>query len=122
MEIKLCLILCAFRWFKRYREGCEEHEDEPSSRLLSTAENLEEVAKLCKLVARDHQMPLKLMVNQLHIKTEIIHLILHEDLQKRKIYTKFVPHNHTYKQEEERIITAQASSWQGGHQPPTFST
>jgi hypothetical protein len=38
------------------------------------------------------------MVNQLHIKKEITHQILYDDEQKRKIYTKLVPHSLTYKQ------------------------
>jgi hypothetical protein len=56
------------------------------------------VAKFCELLARDHQMTIKLMMNQLHFKKEIIHQILYDDEQKRKIYTKFVPHSLTYKQ------------------------
>jgi len=31
------------------------------------------------------------MLNQLHIKMEINHQILHEDLEKRKICAKYVP-------------------------------
>jgi len=42
-------------------------------------------------------MILTFIVNQLHFKTQIIHQILHKDLEKRKIFTKFVPHCLTYK-------------------------
>ena len=41
------------------------------------------------------------MVNQLHIKMEIIHQVLHGDLEKRKIYTKLhTPRSLTCKQQE----------------------
>jgi hypothetical protein len=48
-------------WFKRFREGCEELEDDPSSVWASTALNLETVAKGHKPVSTDHQTTLTLM-------------------------------------------------------------
>jgi hypothetical protein len=45
---------------KRFTEGCEEPEDDPSSGWLSTALNLETTVKVHKSVSTDHQTTLKL--------------------------------------------------------------
>jgi len=42
-----------------------------------------------ELVAKDHQMTLILIVDQLHINQETFHQILLEGLKKRKICTHF---------------------------------
>jgi len=60
----------------------------------STAENLETVAKLHKLVANDHQPILKMM-NKLQINQKLITQILHEEWGKKN-RVKFVPHSLLY--------------------------
>ena len=67
----------------------------------STAQNSETFVKVHKLGARDYWMPLKLMQDQLHIKEETIHYILHKDFGKRRIYLKFVLESHRRAQGEE---------------------
>jgi hypothetical protein len=62
--------------FKRFKEGCEEPEDDPNSGWLSTALNLETIAKVHKPVSTDHQANLKLM----HIKQGLMHQIFIEIL------------------------------------------
>jgi len=52
-------------------------------------------------------MPLKLMQDQLHIKEETIHYILHKDFGKRMIYLQFVPHSLTEEHKENRITTSE---------------
>jgi hypothetical protein len=51
---------------------------------VHTAQNLEAVTQVQKLVAIDHQMSLKLIEDKLHINWEMIYHILHRDLDKRK--------------------------------------
>ena len=54
--------------------------------------------QIFELVDRGHQITLNLMVNQLHIKMEIIHLL--GDLEKKKICTKLhIPRSHACKQQ-----------------------
>jgi len=59
-----------FKWFKRLRVGCQDHVDDINSELLSTVQKWETTGKFWKLVARDHQMTLKLMEDQLNINRE----------------------------------------------------
>jgi len=59
-------------------------------------------------------MILKLIVNQLHIKTDKIQQILHEHLEKTKTYTSLF-HKIPPKQKEHGVTIVQASSWQGGN-------
>jgi hypothetical protein len=59
-------------------------------------------------------MILKLIVNQLHIKTEVIEQILHENLEKRKIYTSLF-YKTPPKQKEQRVTIVQTWSWQGAN-------
>jgi len=61
----------------------------------STAENLETIAKLHKLVANDHQLNLKIMTNKLQINQKLITQILHEEWGKKN-RVKFVPHGLMY--------------------------
>jgi hypothetical protein len=55
------------------------------------------------MVARDHQITQKLMVDQLHINQH--YQILQEDLGKRKVYTKFIPHSLTSVRKELEITS-----------------
>jgi AraC-like DNA-binding protein len=55
------------------------------------------VAKILEMVARDHQITLKLMEDHLHINWKTVYQILYEDLGKtyQNICIKFVPLNFT---------------------------
>jgi len=70
--------------------------------------------KIQELLAKDQRIILKLIVNQLHIKTDTIQQILHEHLEKRKTYISLF-HKTPSKQEQHRVTIVQASSWQGGN-------
>jgi hypothetical protein len=48
-------------------------------------------------------MTLQLMEDQLHINWEMICSILHKDLARKKICTKFVPHSLMDEQKEHRV-------------------
>jgi hypothetical protein len=56
-----------------------------------------------KLAASDHQMTIKLIKYQLHIKWEMIHQILHDDSQKRRMCIKCLPHNLMDEQNEHTV-------------------
>jgi hypothetical protein len=76
-------------------------KDDLQSGQPSNAWNPERVVKVHELVARDHQMTLKLMEDQKHINREmLIRQILHEDLAKTKIYAKSVPYSVKDEQKE----------------------
>ena len=49
------------KWFKKFIQGCDNREDVPMSEQPSTAQNVGTDAEISSLVAKDHQMALKLM-------------------------------------------------------------
>jgi hypothetical protein len=64
-------------WFKRFRVGCEDFEDDSKSGWLLTSQNLETAAKVCELMARKHQTTPKLIKEQLHSNHELVRHIHH---------------------------------------------
>jgi hypothetical protein len=48
-----------------------------------------------------------MMLDELNINKETIRQILHEDLRKRKICAKFVPHSLRDEQKQRRLTSAQ---------------
>jgi len=57
-----------------------------------------------ELVAKDLQMTLILIVNQLHINRETFHQILLEGLKKRKICTQFFLLSLMHEQQQLRVV------------------
>jgi hypothetical protein len=82
-------------WFKQFKDGREDLQDDPISGRPSTSQNSDTIANVYEMVTRDHKLTLRMMSDELNINKEIIRQILHEDLWKRKICTKFVPHSLT---------------------------
>jgi hypothetical protein len=85
-----------FEWFKRFKGGREDLQDDPRSGRPSTSRNADIIANICEMVTRDSRF--RMMSNELNINKETIRQILHEDLRKRKICAKFVPHSLTDEQ------------------------
>jgi hypothetical protein len=67
-----------FKRFKRFREECEDLEDNPRSGWPLAAQNQATIAGVHAIVTRDLQMALKLMEGQLFINQEKISHILPE--------------------------------------------
>lgn len=79
------LYMHIFRWFRRFLLQHEDLEDDSGlGRGASTAWNLETVAKDCKVVARKHQVILKLMEDHLHINWDTDHQIVYGDAGKEE--------------------------------------
>jgi hypothetical protein len=55
------------------------------------------------MVARDHQINIKLMEDELHIDWQMICQTVYKDLGKRKICANFVPYSVMDKQKEHRV-------------------
>jgi hypothetical protein len=70
-ETLLCHEAVSRTYPLRFREGCEDL-DYPRSGWMSTASNLEAAAELHELVARNHQVTLKLVGEQQCINQEMI--------------------------------------------------
>jgi hypothetical protein len=98
--------------------GYEDLEDDSKSGWLLTTQNLETAAKICELMARKHQMTIKLIKKQLHINHELIRQLHHifgkeetlsevcatvvrmRNKRKESQLVNFVPYSHINEQQE----------------------
>jgi hypothetical protein len=96
-----------FKWFKRIEDGREDLQDDPRSGRPSTSRNADTIANAREIMTRDRRGALRMMADELNISKETTRQILHEDLQKRKMCAKFVPHRLTDQQKKWRL-----ASWQ----------
>jgi hypothetical protein len=80
-----------FEWFKRFEDASADLLDDQNSGPPSTSRNEDTIADVREMVTRDRRWALRMMSDELNINKETIRQIL-EDLQKRKLCAKFVPH------------------------------
>jgi predicted nuclease of restriction endonuclease-like RecB superfamily len=76
-------------------------QDPSKSLNADTNENVREMLK------RDRRLTLRMMPDELNIIKETIRQILYEDLRKRKICAKFVPHGLTDEQKQRNLTSCQ---------------
>jgi hypothetical protein len=94
-----------FEWFKQFKDGHEDIQDDPRNGSPSTSRNADTISNVYEMVIRDHLWPLRMMVDELNINKEAIHQKIHEDLWKRKICTNFIPQRLTDEQKQQTHIT-----------------
>ncbi|KAJ4431362.1 hypothetical protein ANN_19959 [Periplaneta americana] len=97
---------CVYEWFKCFREGKETIEDEPRSGRPSTSRTPEMIEKERQMLAQDRRLTLRLIAEELDISKDTVHTIIRDDLGKRKICSRFVPHKLTDEQKAKRMETS----------------
>ena len=97
---------CVYEWFKRFREGKETTQCEPRSGRPSTSRTPEMMGKVRQTLAQDRRLTLRLIAEELGISRNTAHTNDHDDLGKRKVFSRFVQHKFTAKQKEERMDTS----------------
>jgi len=70
----------------------------------STARTDENVESVRRLLTEDHHTTLQVIADRLNIGKETVRQIVTEDLGKRKICMRFVPHTLTTEQKQERVV------------------
>jgi transposase len=81
-------------WFKPFKDGREDLQDNPRSGRPSASQNADTIVNVREMMTRDHQWALKMMANGSNISKEMTRQILREDVRK-KMCAKFVPHRLT---------------------------
>jgi hypothetical protein len=94
-----------FKWFKRIKDGREDVQDDPRSGSPSASRNADTIANVREMVTRHRRGSLRKMEDELNISKETIRQIIHEDLRKRNLYAKFVPHRLTDQQKKRRLTS-----------------
>jgi transposase len=96
-----------FRWHSRFRDGRELVEaDERGGRPISTRTEVN-IAAVADLVKNDSQIASRMIAESLNISKSIVLRILQEDMGKRKLCARFVPHSLTPEQREDRVTSCQ---------------
>jgi len=73
----------------------------------STARTDENVEAVRCLLAEDRRTTLQVTADRLNIGKETVHQIVTEDLGRRKLWVRFVPHTLTSEQKQEHIVYCQ---------------
>lgn len=96
-----------FLWFGKFRDGREDTKDDERTgrpRTSRTDSNIEAVRAALK---GDRRLTIRLLAEHLNIDKETVRTIIVEDLGKRKLCARFVPHSLTTEQKEERVAACQ---------------
>ncbi|GFS80586.1 protein GVQW3 [Trichonephila clavipes] len=95
------------KWHKAFKEGREEVTDEPRSRRPTTARTEENVDRVREVLRTDLRLSIQQIADTLHMSTFVVHRIVTEDLQMRKVCAKLVPKVLTQDQKELRVLRCQ---------------
>ena len=78
-----------FRWHESFLEGREQVEDEPRAG-PSTSKTDDNVETVRSLVRSDRRLKLRMISSELNLNQFIVHQILTQDLDMRKVWAKMV--------------------------------
>ncbi|KAK9708534.1 hypothetical protein QE152_g27154 [Popillia japonica] len=93
--------------FKRFREGKETTNPQHlCSGQPSTSRTPEMIEKVRQMLAHDRRLSLKLIAKKLGISKNTVHTMVRNDLNKRKICSRFVLHKLTDEQKAKRMETS----------------
>lgn len=95
-----------YKWFSRFKKGRTSLEDDSKPGTPTTSIHDENVERVRTLLASDRRLTCKMISAELKISTGSVHTIVHEKLNKRKLYAKLVPHFLTEEQKEQRVNAA----------------
>jgi hypothetical protein len=95
-----------FRRYSRFREGRELVEDNEGGGLPKSIRAEVNIAALADLVKNDLRIAAR-MIESLNIPKTVVLRILKEDMGKRKMCARFVPHSLTPEQREDRVTCCQ---------------
>jgi histone-lysine N-methyltransferase SETMAR len=95
------------RWYSRFRDGRElVEDDERGGRPKSTRTEVN-IATVADFVKNDRRIVSRMIVKSLNTPKTVVLQILKEDLGKRKLCTRFVPHSLTSEQRKDRVTSCQ---------------
>jgi hypothetical protein len=96
-----------FERLKRFRDARQDFQDDPRSGRPSISRNADIITNVREMVTRDRRRALRMMADELNINMEAIRQILREDLRRRGMCGKFVPHRLTEEQKQRRLTSCQ---------------
>ncbi|XP_014481720.1 PREDICTED: putative uncharacterized protein FLJ37770 [Dinoponera quadriceps] len=94
-----------FRWHKVFLEGREEVDDETRAGRPSTSTTDDNVTRVKELLNTDRRLNVRLLSQLLDIPKTIVHEIIRNNLNMRKMCAKMVPKVFTDEQKLRRVKT-----------------
>ena len=82
-----------FRWYARFKSGVETIEDEARPGRPFSVRNEGLIAKVRERIQEECCVTVRMMAYEFGVNRETIRQILMEDLGKRKVASRFVPHS-----------------------------
>jgi hypothetical protein len=96
-----------FRWYCRFRLGRNlVEDDEKRGRPKSTRTEVK-IAAVADLVKNDRRITSSMIAESLNIPKPVVLRILKEDVGKRTLCARFVPHSLTPEQRKDRVASCQ---------------
>ena len=96
-----------FRWYSWFWDGRELVEDDQKGGLPKSTRTGVNIAAVADLVKNGHQITSSMIAESLNIPNTVVLRILKEDLGKRKLCARFVPHSLTPEQREDWVTSCQ---------------
>jgi hypothetical protein len=96
-----------FSWYSQFQDGRELAEDEERGGRRKSNQTEVNIATVADLVKNDRWITSRMIAESLNIPKNEVLLILKEDLGKRKLCARFVPHSLTPEQREDRVTSCQ---------------
>jgi len=91
-----------FEWHRRFVLGRVSVEDDTRSGRPSSLRNEDNVVRIRDMIMKDRTVTVRMLADALHINKSTCHQILREDLGKRKLNARLVPHALTHDQKDVR--------------------
>ena len=96
-----------FRWYSRFRDGRDLVEDEEKGGRQKSPHTEVNIAAVADFVKNDRRIASRKISESLNIPKTVVLWILKEDLGKRKLCARIVPHSLTPEQREDRVTSYQ---------------
>ena len=96
-----------FRWYSRLRDGWELVEDDGRGGRPKSTRTDVNIAAVADLVKNDSRITSRMIAESLNIPKTVVLRIRKEDLGKRRLCARFVPHSLTPQQREDRMTSYQ---------------
>ena len=81
-----------YTWFTLFKNGCDDLNDDPRPGRPEASNRSELVEKVHEIIAIDAKFTVRMLAEELNLSYCTIYTILTEDLGKRKVCARFVPH------------------------------
>lgn len=91
------------KWFRKFKSGQESLQDDPRVGRPIDTRTEENIQKIAKILDSDKRISIRLLEDMTGIQKDTIHTILVQDLKRKKVNSRFVPHLITDEQKLARM-------------------